>query len=143
MDPRCIRPRWLRTYDPIPGMANFHFSNERQRFRRVLRCGLSTLSASQNSLRRFSDHSQIILFLVISTAYFFKTRGFAPRYWRLRVSHLHGLESVGPVVVEASTEPCKTCGARHRRGYLRLPNKNFFTTGNMRAVGEWLWVWLK
>jgi hypothetical protein len=140
MDPCCIRPGWLRPHDPFPRMADFHFANERQGFHCFLCCSMSTL---KDPCRIPPNVLQIILFLVISIAYFFKTRGLAPRYWRLRVSHLNGLESVGPVVVEASNEPCKTCGARHRRGYLRLPNKNFFTTGNMKAIGEWIWVWLK
>jgi hypothetical protein len=83
------------------------------------------------------------LFTVISLIYFFKTRGFAPRYWQVRASHLNGLESVGPVVVEASSGPCKTCGAKHRRGYLVLPTRRFLTIGNMKAIGEWIWVWLK
>jgi amino acid transporter len=87
--------------------------------------------------------TQLVLFTVISLAYFFKTRGFAPHYWRVRASHLNGLESVGPVVVEASTSPCKTCGAKHRRGYLVLPSKSFFAIGNMKAISEWIWVWLK
>jgi len=87
--------------------------------------------------------SQIPLFLVLGLGFFFKTRGFAPKYWRTRASHLNGLDSVGPVVVEAINSPCKVCGARHRRGYLKLPKKRLLTVGNVKAVGEWIWVWLK
>lgn len=80
---------------------------------------------------------------MISAFYFFKTRGFAPRYQRVRESHLTGLESVGPVVVEDSSDPYRTCGAKHRRGYLVLPTRRLWSIGNLYAIGEWIWVWLK
>jgi amino acid transporter len=94
---------------------------------------------------KLTDPSQIVIFLVASMAYFFKTRGFAPRYWKVRASKLTGLESVGPIVVssDVSTQPCTFCGAKHRRGQLHLPEKKIATKRNGRAIAEWIWVWLK
>jgi hypothetical protein len=68
-----------------------------------------------------------------------------PRNWRVRANMLFGLESVGPIAVDSEklTLPCDFCGAKHRRGHLVFPDANLITSGNMRALIEWIWVWMK
>jgi hypothetical protein len=88
---------------------------------------------------------QILLFIVLAAAYFFKTRGFNPSNWHVRANRLVGLEAVGPIVVSNpnTRDPCKFCGQRHRRGVLVLPKEKGITVGKGKAVLEWIWTWLK
>ncbi|KAF2702785.1 amino acid transporter [Pleomassaria siparia CBS 279.74] len=92
-----------------------------------------------------ASYIPIVLFLLLTLGYFVKDRGFSPRNWGFLAVKLHGLEAVGPIVVSANVlaEPCAFCGAKHRRGHLRFPDKAMFTLGNFRALMEWIWVWLK
>ncbi|KAF2177156.1 hypothetical protein K469DRAFT_733062 [Zopfia rhizophila CBS 207.26] len=92
-----------------------------------------------------ASYIAVVIFIVLSLAYFIKDRGFSPRNWKVFAIKLVGLEIVGPIVVasENITEPCKFCRARHRRGHLRFPDKQMFTWNNGRAVVEWIWTWLK
>jgi amino acid transporter len=92
-----------------------------------------------------ASYIAVVLFLVLTMAYFFKDRGFSPSTWKTLAVKLVGLESVGPIVVDADSisNPCKFCGARHRRGHLRFPDNKVLTRGNFKAVVEWFWVWLK
>lgn len=92
-----------------------------------------------------ASYIAIVLFLAITGLYFIKDRGFFPRDWRLLALKLVGLESVGPIVVspEVLFQPCGFCGARHRRGHLRFPDRALFTRRNFLALVEWIWTWLK
>jgi amino acid transporter len=92
-----------------------------------------------------ASYLAIVIFLVLTLAYFIKDRGFSPRSWRVFAVGLRGLDIVGPIVVSADslTERCSFCGARHRRGYLRFPDTAVFTKGNFRAFVGWVWTWLK
>jgi amino acid transporter len=92
-----------------------------------------------------ASYIAIVLFFVITIAYFIKDRGFHPRNWRKLTVNFIGLESVGPIAVskEVIAEHCKFCDAKHKRGHLKLPDRNLFTRRNSRALVEWVWVWLK
>jgi len=92
-----------------------------------------------------ASYIAVVLFLVLTLAYFFKDRGFSPASWKTLAVKLVGLESVGPIVVDAGriSNPCKFCGAKHRRGHLRFPDKKVWTKGNAKALVEWFWVWLQ
>ncbi|KAM7188480.1 Amino acid permease domain containing protein [Rhypophila sp. PSN 637] len=87
----------------------------------------------------------IPIFLVISAAYFVKTRGFRPSGWHRRAQKLAGLEAIGPVLATDpySIPPCQACGMRHRRGRLVLLRKEGVTKQKGIAILEWLWVWVK
>jgi amino acid transporter len=87
----------------------------------------------------------IIIFIVLSMAYCIKNRGFSPRNWRTFAIGLSGLGTVGPVVVSADSinTPCAFCKAKHRRGHLHFPDSGLFSKNNARALGEWIWAWLK
>jgi len=88
-----------------------------------------------------ASYIPIVLFLVLSTAYFIKDRGFSFGNWKRLAVKLVGLDR--PIVVNTNTgtKPCKDCGVRHRRGHLTLPDENLFTKQNLRALGCWLWTW--
>lgn len=88
---------------------------------------------------------QIPIFLFLSAAYFFKTRGFNPGRWYIRAERLAGLEAVGPVVVPDPSEraACKHCGMRHRRGTLAWPRGEGLGKQKTMAILEWVWAWLK
>lgn len=107
--------------------------------------GWRTLVSPYNKKDFVASYIAIILFLVLTVAYYFKDRGFSPSNWRTLAVKLVGLESVGPIVVNADSisKPCAFCGARHRRGHLRFPDKEVLTTRNFKAMIEWIWVWLK
>ncbi|KAK3312521.1 amino acid permease-domain-containing protein [Apodospora peruviana] len=92
-----------------------------------------------------ASYIAIVMFLVISGAYFLKTRGFNPSQWHRRAQKLTGLEAIGPVVAADpnSQLPCKVCGMRHRRGRLVLPDGEGQHKQKAMAILEWIWVWLR
>ncbi|KAK4445450.1 amino acid permease-domain-containing protein [Podospora aff. communis PSN243] len=92
-----------------------------------------------------ASYISVLLFIVLATLYFFKTRGFRVSNWHINATKLAGLEAVGPLVVvdPNSREPCKFCGMKHRRGVLVLPKENGFSKRKARAVLEWVWTWMK
>ncbi|KAK3983867.1 amino acid permease-domain-containing protein [Cladorrhinum sp. PSN332] len=87
----------------------------------------------------------IPIFLLLSAAYFVKTRGFSPSRWYIRAEKLSGLEAVGPVVVPDpnSRDPCRNCGMKHRRGALAWPKGQGTGQQKTMAILEWVWAWLK
>ncbi|KAK3324465.1 amino acid permease-domain-containing protein [Cercophora scortea] len=92
-----------------------------------------------------ASYVSILIFIVLSTAYFFKSRGFNPANWHRRAQKLAGLEAIGPVVAAHPNhrDPCKHCGMRHRRGRLVLPDGPGRHKQKTVAVLEWIWTWLK
>jgi amino acid transporter len=92
-----------------------------------------------------ASYIPIVLFLVLSAAYFVRRNGFRPGDWQPRAMGLTDFDTVGPILVslESIEEPCGFCGAEHRRGYLRFADKEIFTRRNVCAFLEWFWTWLK
>jgi len=83
-----------------------------------------------------ASYISIVLFLAITAAYLIKDRGFT-------AVRLVGLNNLIAASANTGTKPCKDCGVRHKRGHLRFPDKEWFTKGNFKALGCWLWTWLK
>ena len=99
------------------------------------------------------------------------TRGFWPSQWKRSAARFRDLEAIGPVVVtvgdldsdgsagggfvehesvpSAAVVGNSESGAElsrpplHRRGKLAWPKGKGKRRGKMRAIVEWLWVWLK
>ena len=74
--------------------------------------------------------------------YFIKRNGFNPRNWKRNAIKMSGLE---PLVVQSgSSRPqCDTCEGVHRRGELKMVDKDLMTVKNGKAIAEWIWIWLK
>ena len=75
---------------------------------------------------------QIIVFFALVAAYHVKSDGWNPLKWRRSASMQ--LARPQPMVVAPG----------RRRGQLVFPNhKNYWSEENFKAVGEWVWCWLK
>jgi hypothetical protein len=88
---------------------------------------------------------KVPVFVLLTAAYFFSTRGFNPSNWHIRAIGFSGLEAIGPIVVADPNEgdPCKFCRQRHRRGVLAFPKEDGITYNKTKAILEWIWAWLK
>lgn len=126
--------QWMRAAYAFTGCVLLAFFN-----------GWRTLASPMRTRDFVASYISVVLFLVLTLAYYVKDRGFSPTNWKTLAVKLVGLESVGPIVVnaESTSQPCAFCGAKHRRGHLRFPDKRLFTSRNFKAVVEWIWVWLK
>ncbi|KAF2094250.1 hypothetical protein NA57DRAFT_80663 [Rhizodiscina lignyota] len=84
-----------------------------------------------------ASYISVLIFVILTILYFIKLNGLDYRNWRRNASYLRGLT---PVYIDSGTErePCGFCGARHRRGQLNLPDKDRFTSQNIKAFMEWL-----
>lgn len=111
----------------------------------ILFQGWRTLLPPMSIRDFFATYIAIVLFILLSSVYYIKDRGFNPRNWRAFSIGLSGLDTVGPIAVslDSITKPCTFCGAKHRRGHLQIPDKSLLTINNARALGEWIWTWVK
>lgn len=71
---------------------------------------------------------------MLTTGYFFALHGFHPRGWRISAQRFVGLNVIGPVVVQNPTK---------RRDDFAWPAGKGRYQEKVRAVAEWVWVWLK
>ncbi|KAK0715434.1 amino acid permease-domain-containing protein [Lasiosphaeris hirsuta] len=94
-----------------------------------------------------ASYISIAIFIVLTAAYFFKTRGFDPAGWHIRAERFDGLGSIGPVVVSDPHDPrrpaCSICGMAHRRGQIVWPEGRGHYGQKSLAVVEWVWTWMK
>jgi amino acid transporter len=98
-----------------------------------LGCYISvSLTIPSNIFLQILISNQILIFAVFVAAYQIKFHGYNPANWRRRVSR--ELQNPRPLVVKNEL----------RRGRLNLVDTyHLFTVGNLKALGEWVWVWLK
>jgi hypothetical protein len=91
----------------------------------------SALSQPYPKVQKANTTPQILIFAVFVILYQIKLHGWNPAHWRRRVSR--ELQNPKPLVVENEK----------RRGKLNLDSHNLYSVGNVKALGKWIWVWLK